>query len=255
MSEFCPVCEGIDIDVQTSYRGSHALFNGMSRAHCGSCGIVFATPMPDMEALEEYNAGYFSSAHGGLPNNLIAIAFFSSMARIRMAHLEKFLHLHHVEVSSLVEFGPGAGFFAQHWLVQYPQTKYFAVETDSSCHAFLKKVGVQLIAFSAIREEKRGLDMVVMSHVLEHVTNPIQFIKDATHHLRQGGALFIEVPCRDWEHKTMDEPHLLFFDKGPMYQLLDQLGFEHIELSYHGQTIDKLKSTSVFQSKLMSVRN
>jgi SAM-dependent methyltransferase len=75
-------------------------------------------------------------------------------------------------------------------------------------------------------------DLVVMSHVLEHISDPIKFIQIATSGLRQGGALFIEVPCRDWEHKDLDEPHILFFDKRPLQLLLQRAGFNDIEVSY-----------------------
>ena len=94
-----------------------------------------------------------------------------------------------------------------------------------------------------------------MSHVLKHVSRPMEFLKYATRNLRKGGTLFIEVPCRDWEHKPIDEPHLLFFDKGPMQHLLRHLGFEDIQVSYHGQEIERLRTRSAWRGKAMAVRS
>jgi len=155
----------------------------------------------------------------------------------------------------LLEFGPGTGFFARRWLAKYPQTAYKAHETDTSCYTSLQEIGVTLVVASAQIEDTDPVDLVVMSHVLEHVSNPIEFLKNATQNLRKGGVLFIEVPCRDWEHKPIYEPHLLFFDKDPMQHLLRNLGFEDIKMSYHGQEIEQLRSASVWRSKLMALRS
>lgn len=255
MIEACPVCKSVDVEVRGSYRGVHPIFNGLQRAHCCSCGMIFATPMPGNKALSDYNASYFATAHGGQPSTPWATAFFSGIARLRMAYLERYLGKYRIDVSKLLELGPGAGFFARNWLVKHPATNYLAVETDTSCHASLRELGVYLVEASAVAEENASVDLVVMSHVLEHVSNPIEFLKDATRNLRIGGGIFIEVPCRDWEHKPIDEPHLLFFDKEPMQLLLGILGFDNIEVSYYGQEIERLRSASALQAKWMRLRS
>jgi len=55
---------------------------------------------------------------------------------------------------------------------------------------------------------------------------------DATQNIRKGGAIFIEVPCQDYEHKSFDD----------------------IQVSYHGQKIETLRSNSFFQMKWMALR-
>lgn len=182
------------------------------------------------------------------------MAFFSGIARLRISYIEQYLDKHNITVTALLELGPGSGFFARNWLDRHQQTIYMAVETDISCHASLQVIGVSLVEISANTIDNTPIDLLVMSHVLEHVSDPVKFLTDATRNLRKGGALFIEVPCRDCEHKPIDEPHLLFFDKKPMHHLLSNLGFDDIQLSYHGQEIDRLRSASVWRSKLMSLR-
>ena len=255
MIENCPICQSIDIDVKNNYRGIHATFAELERACCNSCGMMFAIPMPDKASLQKYNMSYFSSAHGGQPKNVISTAFFSGVAHLRTAHIENYLEQQKIQVSSLLELGPGPGYFVRTWFARHPHTNYLAIETDRTCHDSLLKLGVLLID-NITNEQKTGpVDLVVLSHVLEHVSNPIMFLSDATRTLRKGGALFIEVPCRDWEHKKIDEPHLLFFDKKPMLYLLNELGFENIQLSYHGKEIEKLRSNSLFDRILMVIRS
>lgn len=255
MVEPCPVCRSTDVEVSGSYRATHSIFNELNRAHCQQCGMVFANPMPCEADLIDYNASYFVSAHGGQPQNSQATAFFSGIARLRMAHVERYLGGRNIAVSSLLEFGPGSGFFARNWLTKYPQTVYSACETDTSCHASLQVIGVQLVEAYALAAEASAIDLVVMSHVIEHVSNPMEFLKHATRNLCKGGVIFIEVPCRDWEHKPIDEPHLLFFDKGSMHLLLRRADFEDIQVSYHGQEIELLSSASMWRSKFMALRS
>jgi SAM-dependent methyltransferase len=254
-SRSCPVCGNNDLDVTKSYRGTHEAFSGLMRARCRSCGMVFSTPMPSQKALNEYNASYFASAHGGASTNVIALAFFSGIAHLRLAHLERYISSRNIAISSLLEFGPGPGFFAVNWLERHPKTIYSACETDTSCHAALDRIGVHLVEASSLAEGTTPVDLVVMSHVLEHVPTPKEFLADATRNLRKGGALFIEVPCMDYEHKPIDEPHLLFFDKRPMQHLLGTSGFGDIEVGYYGQEIDRLRSNAALRRIWMTLRS
>ena len=255
MTGTCPICGGLDFEFKGDYRGAHPVFLRIKRAHCKTCDLVFADPMPNDSALAEFNASYFTCAHGGKPQSRTATAFFSGIARLRMAYLEPYLARRKITVSRVLELGPGPGFFARNWLERHPSTIYKAIETDRSCHASLKEIGVHLVDCSKRQAKEEPFDLIVMSHVLEHVSNPIQFISETTQNLRKGGALFIEVPCRDWEHKPIDEPHLLFFDKEPMKRLLENQGFREIKVSYHGQKIAHLKKASKVCSKIMAVRS
>ena len=255
MSVFCPVCSGSEVEVQGLFRGSHPTFDGLKRVLCRTCGMVFADPMPQDRDLDQYNANYFTAAHGGKHTSPTAVAFFSGIAALRCSHISRYIIANDISVSRLLEFGPGTGYFAERWLKSFPETEYFGCETDTSCHAFLQQIGVKLITDYPRNETVPSVDLVVMSHVLEHISTPFEFLMEATDHLRSRGALFIEVPCLDYEHKSIDEPHLLFFDKQPMTRLLSRCGFENIQVTYHGQILERLKSPFVFHSKIMALRD
>jgi hypothetical protein len=246
----CPVCGNNSIKDIATFRSQNPVFSGCSRATCSSCEMVYATPMPPQSALSEYNARYFSAAHAGKPSSLLALAFFSGIARLRLAFVRRFLDGHQIVVNHVLEFGPGLGFFAKSWKELYPSGTYSVVETDSSCHKLLQAIGVRIVEASDIVRS----DLVVMSHVLEHVSDPVAFLRSATHGLRQGGAVFIEVPCQDWKHKMLDEPHVLFFEKKSMELLLARLGFKDIQVNYYGQSIRSLCSRSWFSNKLIAIR-
>lgn len=260
MISSCPICSSNDVKLCDAYRGGNEVFRGLMLAKCSSCGMVFASPMPSNDALAKYNLKYFSSAHGGISKSPETLAFFSAISRLRIAYLERYLDIEQVQISTVLEFGPGPGFFAACWLERYPKTIYQVCETDKSCHDSLKKLGIQVIDFDSHIDAIAQVDLVVMSHVLEHVTSPKEFLEIAKKRLKKNGIIFIEVPCLDFKYKLLDEPHLLFFDKQQMHNLLKLSGFEIIDLSYFGQAINALQSSfSMFtfwirmRSKLISL--
>lgn len=252
----CPVCGATDSNVLRKYRYQNAIFAGCSLVGCDRCGMVFAHPVPSEEELRQYNEGYFDNAHGGIATHPLTTAFYSAISRLRMEYVEAYLGRRSLSAQHILEIGPGTGYFAKHWLEKHPSAYYAGVESDASCYSNLEKYGVHVYpTLDSVPQEQR-FGLVVISHVLEHTTDPAGFLSACTEWLSPGGVLFIEVPCNDYQHKSLDEPHLLFFDKGPMGLLLDTVGFRDIQLSYHGNTIESLKQTpSFFQRFEKRLRN
>lgn len=252
----CPVCEASATHLLRKYRWHNPIFSACNIVECERCSMVFAHPVPGENVLREYNEGYFDNAHGGLSTHPLTTAFFSAISRVRMRYVQAFQQQQKVTVQNVLEIGPGAGYFAKHWLAINPQTSYTGVESDATTYAHLQSLQVDVHAtLDDIPQEKR-FDLVVISHVLEHTTDPVGFINACTRQLSPGGMLFIEVPCNDYQHKELDEPHLLFFDKKPMQLLLQKTCFTNIQLSYHGQTIEQLsKKPSLLQRFSSRLRN
>jgi len=139
------VCESNDIEILADYRGIHKTFSGLKRVQCRTCGMNFTYPLPAESDLIAYNASYFGSAHGGKTQSIVAISFFSGIARLRAAQLKIYFVKLNIMVSSVLEIGPGSGYFAHNWLEENPKTRYMAIETDSSCHASLHELDVELV--------------------------------------------------------------------------------------------------------------
>jgi SAM-dependent methyltransferase len=212
----------------------------MQRLGCVTCGLVYAHPMPGPEQLAAFNATYYNSAHGVSPDSPSIQQYHSGINRLRLAHALRYCHEVGLKPSNVLELGPGHGMFARHLITQQPGTRFWAVESDQTCHPTL--VATVVSAPERLPASMPAVDLAVASHVLEHVANPKDFVSFMLKRLRPGGVLFLEVPCRDHEHKPWDEPHLLFFDKPAMSRLLLDLGARHLELSYHGIPLDILTS-------------
>jgi ubiquinone/menaquinone biosynthesis C-methylase UbiE len=254
MKEKCPVCKSNETEILRDFHNTSEVYSEMKLIHCLYCDMAFAAPMPSEKAIEEYNSTYFNSAHGDASVSTAANAFFSGLARLRVRHVENYLKCKSIDAKHVLEIGPGKGYFAKNWAENNSTTEYTVIETDSTCYTDLNKLGVQIINTSDI-EKLKEVDLVIISHVLEHVTDPYEFLTKVTSRLRKGGVLFVDIPCNDWMHKPNDEPHLLFFKKKPLLHLLQEMGFEAIQASYHGQKIKDLQNPSRLHSMYIRLRS
>jgi ubiquinone/menaquinone biosynthesis C-methylase UbiE len=248
----CIVCGSSQLLNLAPYRYKHEMFAACNLCQCQACQFVFANPMPDDKSLSNYNTSYFSNAHDGLPQDDLSVAYHSAINKLRAIYVEKNISIN--GVSKVLEIGGGAGYFAKYWKSKRPNTDYYMVETDTSCHKVLEELNVQLV------ERIEGLpggvefDLIVMSHVLEHTNSPFEFLSEMFKKLKKGGVIFVEVPCNDWKFKAEDEPHLLFFDKKSMKILLEKVGFKQEASSYYGESIKKLSSKSKLSHFLTKLR-
>ena len=229
----CPICSSKNIKLQKVFRNNHSAFSELNRVACNTCELQFAYPMPEIEKLEAYNDSYHDSAHGGSDRDLKQQAFFTGLAKTRIDFIVGQISLEKDYPYKILEIGPGPGAFVKVWTDRFPKSQYFVLESDKSCHEGLKKIGAKIIDDKENKIEDE-YDFVIISHVLEHVTEPILFLKSFVDKMKKGGHLFIEVPCMDWKHKALDEPHLLFFDKKPMEILLQRLKLTQLKIAYYG---------------------
>lgn len=235
VEERCPICAGMNSKEVQKYRGVSPLFEDRLLRRCSDCALVYTSPMPSEQEIREYNEGYFKNAHSALELTIEQEVFFRAMAGKRVRFMEKSLRKSLDECKEVLEIGSGHGFLAEEILTKFEDINYFAIESDSSCHKELVRRGVTLErTFS-----DKKYDIIILSHILEHVENPIEFLGLTTESLKDDGELFIDVPCQDWRYKEVDEPHLLFFNKMSLEYLISKSGLEIERISYCGQQIDQ----------------
>ncbi len=238
----CPICKNSNSSFQESYRNKSPQFNNLNRFLCNNCQLVFASPMPNDTKLNDYNSNYHLNAHGGHERDIKLNAFFVGIAKTRLITIKKNIKVDPKKDYKVLEIGPGPGTFACQWLKENTNTEYYAFETDVTLHKSLKKLGIKLIDEYSINSLEKYFDFIVISHVLEHVSKPLDFLSKYLFLLKDGGHLYIEVPCNDWQHKNIDEPHLLFFDKKSMIMLAKKLKIAIVFIGYFGTKIKHLRN-------------
>ena len=234
----CPNCQNTLTKRIARYKGFSILFNNKNIFLCLHCSMGYLFPQPFKSDIDNYNKNYFQNAHNYKKQSIIIDQYNHAIAKIRIFFLTKHIKKYSSEIKNVLEIGPGYGHLMMNWLLKYPDTNYFVDESDKSLLETLKSRGA-FLGSNKIKEKK--LDLVIISHVLEHCLNPTEFINKKTKLLKKEGLLFLEVPCNDYMYKTNYEPHTLFFDKKALNVTLINSGFKNINLSYHGETHNRIK--------------
>lgn len=127
--------------------------------------------------------------------------------------------------TSVFEVGAGYGFNLLEFQRLYPEASFATDEIDTT---------VELPA--GIRRQPlsdASADIMIMSHVLEHFSDPLALLRQALTALKPGGVVIIEVPNDETPELNIQahhEPHLTFFDSRSMVGLLDHAGASVVEL-------------------------
>lgn len=78
-------------------------------------------------------------------------------------------------------------------------------------------------------------DAIWMSHVFEHLTNPIDFLKKIRHLIKKDGFVFLEVPSvekkNDWR-KFQKAPHAYNYSRTALMNIVRKGGFNVVKCDY-----------------------
>jgi SAM-dependent methyltransferase len=237
----CPACASGDLALLDLLRVRGEL-TGRRLAFltgCEACGLVFVNPMPPPELLDRFygEEGVWGEAHAERGAR-IAAAHERRIARNqspksgrrpkRMLLLDAMQP--HVPVDTpppgakVIDFGCGEGKLLN--TLQEAGWETYGIE-PSSAVAFLRHHRLETVP------QDGTFDLVILHHVLEHLPNPLDVLRQLAGALREGGILFIGVPRLDTLPRHGDfrycingRNHLVSFTETCLRSLLARAGFE-----------------------------
>lgn len=143
---------------------------------------------------------------------------------------------------SILDFGCGSGYFLE------TAKKYFdaeGVELSDNLRDWLKK-NLNIISYKNLSDTRKKYNVITAFDVLEHVSNPISFLKEIKKKLKPKGIILIYTPNRDslgfnylgYNNNLLVPPaHLFYFNKTSLDILFKKAGFKIIETQYKGLDI------------------
>jgi len=183
MNNNCRICNSSNL--KTFVKGNTELIE------CRECGIVFNQKMPSKEDLNDYYTKEYQ-----LRSNLTGEIyseyrrFSQAPEQIKLiAEIKQYLN----EGDSILDIGCYKGAFideARRW-----GFKVTGVEPSAEGREYLSTLGLN--AFSQLEEVNEKFSGIVMWHSLEHITEPLEYLKRLKSYLKDGGYLFIRVPAYD----------------------------------------------------------
>lgn len=223
----CPACGKLEDESVTYERHDDGgvMPDVWRMMRCGNCGSVYLNPRPDEESLPRAYEDYYThhaestdipdSGTSGLiwglingylnrrfgmrrqPHNSLGYWLFSLIEPLRLK-LDYFgRHLTRAsfpQPGRLLDIGCGNGAF----LLRTQDLGWDVVgcEPDSQAVKTCRSQGLRVFHGDAFHDglKERSFDVVTMSHVIEHVSNPTLLLRRAFALLRPGGLLWLALP-------------------------------------------------------------
>lgn len=212
---------------------------GSSFFHCEACDVRYQFPglTPEEEArfyaaeFEGFMSSRSGDAGGWLKTEQHLVANESTRLR-RMKYLAPFLE----GASDVLEVGCSSGFML------YPLAeaghRCTGIEPSGVFSEFVRGRGLPVYqSLGQLQQEvpQAQFDLILHFFVLEHIADPLAFLKDQLKMLRPGGRLVFEIPnAADPLYSVYDIPeferfywsiaHPWYFSEASLRFLLDQLG-------------------------------
>ena len=201
-------------------------------APCSDCGMLYS---PTYFSAEQLNCLYSS-----MPPNMAEVAH-GALDRTQRGY---FLHLKkHVPLTgTLLEIGPDAGIFAEYCIGEGRFDRAYMFEPNVAVHQELARrtarvettISTSLDDFSTVADH--SVTVAAMIHVLDHLTEPFEFLKQLRSKLAEGGHVLIvthdersalaRAMGRRWPAYCLQHPHL--FNPKSIETMLVHAGFSNV---------------------------
>jgi 2-polyprenyl-3-methyl-5-hydroxy-6-metoxy-1,4-benzoquinol methylase len=235
----CNVCGADDYTIvfPKGYAQVHQI------VRCNKCSLMYANPQEliDCDAFEEYDKKaqsdefqqYFNKQHVQLPDNLRVLEALNGMFPQR---------------GRLLEIGSYLGIFSDRirsagWDVTGLEPFHTVAEYSRKTYGL--NVVEKLLPEAQFADA--NFDVVIMLHVIEHLPNPAEYVREIRRILRPGGMLVVETPRFDsLMFKVMGrrerslsncDGHIYFFTVPSLSALLERNGFEVERVDLVGRTL------------------
>jgi SAM-dependent methyltransferase len=232
----CPTCGGKTKYLLTGFDRNQRASNDRFRYfRCLGCGTVFLNDVPaDLSV-------YYPNEYYSLPASLEELRQLAEPDRYRIEQVREY-----VTRGRLLEIGPAYGLLP--YLAKEAGFDVDTIEMDERCCRFLEEVvGVKAIRSSRPNQVLKGAgpyDAIVLRHVVEHLTDPWDCLRQTAVALAPGGVLIITVPNPEalqfkllrsnWWH--LDAPrHLQLIPARVYIERLREWGLEQVQVTCNDQ--------------------
>lgn len=196
--ESCPICNSYNL--ATYSMKFSAGFPHISRTKCKNCNLVFANPMSNAEELNTFYANYYEKGNfEALAYKNKTIELFKQIDTSNFDELSKF-------DKNVVKFAPNGNFldigfglgFQLYLANKCGATAIYGTELDADAIKFVKSHLSNINIFEgelmSAKYQDNFFDTINLCHVIEHVLDPVEYIKELYRITKKGGVLILSTP-------------------------------------------------------------
>ena len=207
----------------------------LSINHCKNCNLYISgnTKQEVIEKVSELYKGDYWNEHNSETSINSEYTDVDSQGK-RRNWVSQFLYTkQYITGKTLLEIGVGAG----QSILWFEEEGFdvSGIEPDgrnvSMINKVLKRGKVAETSVEGFSSDK-VFDVIWMSHVLEHLIEPVRFLKKIRNNLKKSGIFFIEVPNCEYEPMLQSSieknPHLYHFTKKALTKMVERTGYKII---------------------------
>lgn len=253
MKNNCPFCSSKKQKDLGKYRGKlksdypEKLLSKTARVfECKNCGLAYVSPLPSKSKLEKHYKSYqywkikrvkklsYNSKEWGKLFSKVPILNYGMWRAIRCFH---YLKKANILTKGIKVLDIGCGFAPFLFACNENGIKSInSVESSLKIGKFLAKNKINNF-FGSIedfleRNNPQKYDLIILSHVIEHLRNPLTVLEKTKKYLADEGMLYIEVPYRNDKNSPIIEGHLFFFEKNSLELILSKKGYKIHQYKY-----------------------
>lgn len=153
---------------------------------CDSCSLIFLDSFDHIDENFYKNSKMRSSKES--INEWRKETFLDDSRRLKFLKKE-------IKEKKILDYGAGNGQFLK--LAKKIAKNVAAIELDKKSQEVLKKD--KIACFSSFDEmgKEDKFDVITAFHVIEHLKDPVNLLKKASHFLKDNGKIFLEIPNAD----------------------------------------------------------
>lgn len=156
---------------------------------CNNCGLIQNDFVNSLYLDNYYHKKYREARKEAI--NEKYLEFMSLRAASQHNFISKNL-LPDKAIGSVLDIGASAGKLLETFK---NQATLYAVESDSAMREYMQKTGlISVIDDSELFGGNNKFDLITMSHVFEHINNPLEYLYRLHKIVAHGGFVFMEIP-------------------------------------------------------------
>lgn len=213
------------------------LFADRTVVRCQRCALESAHPMPTQAELDRFYAtGGYDSGNAAVAN---ARSRWNGQPRRADAQSRLVTQSRGVPASWL-DIGTGYGGLLEAARMRGVE-RLAAIEPTPARRAVLEGRGIEVFDGVDSARTQQPFDIVSFSHLLEHVADPVGFVRSAAALVSDRGAIFCEVPNAVAWIGTHDDPHVTFFSPAALEEVLRRAGLVPLQIVTAGAVVTRPK--------------
>jgi SAM-dependent methyltransferase len=244
----CPACEGKDFQ-QLAREDRYQM--GLPTCQCRKCGLAMTNPVPTEDALSRFYRDDYR-------------AYYRKVDRPTEQHIEEYGLGKRAQYTSgflkdagliegaprVLDVGCAEGSLLRGVGGKSPTSTRFGIEPNPLFGEFARGWAGATIYPDLADVEQLGqtFDLITINHVLEHVREPVEFLRRLSDLLTERGAIYVDVPDAA-RYQSIDDlhiAHLYHFSLVSLENIARRAGLRALRIEKHNPTRHPFSVRAIF---------